>query len=784
MDIILYTYRRVMMNMSLSKLIFFSFLLATHSDAAELLINLAPKNVYFVGRGQVFKTIDSLENDKHFLLFGAGGIGKSQIAKEYAWSRSSNYDFIWWINAGQSMDSQSVDFVREWNNHAAKEVITLSTDMRIVWKNILTHLLETNKRGLIVFDDLHKKEENKPLFEEIQKTPHHVIVTTRNSIDTSITAGTRAHVKEFSREESIALLKQLSARKYNTIEELNALATLLKDYPLSLAQAFSYIKSLECMTVDQYASLYKNKQDELANVNYEVTKSNDGSFTDGYMLTTEITTLMTLEQIKKESHEALTLAELISLLDNSDIPEHLIIQLFSGDKLRASSAIANLLQYSLISKNTVKDVNLYNIHELLSDIVRSKITTGRKSFLLKISQAINNIIPNTLNQSVALLSQAPYYLNHIEKVFTESLNNKVFSTDLINIKIRQLEYVLTEQRDKNNSERIIAEIDHLLSKTWFVPPIIHARFLLMKAAFSAWMLDDFDKSNEEALEAEKYLNKQKNTRNEEMIMLYMRLSQNYVIQGDIDNSLKYADLAEDIANKDQATDINNLWVIRQVKAVTLWDKGDLKTAHLYFQKNADTKDKNASGLKKASFIDAYYARLLAADKNIEKALELANQSERFINIPFGENNYFSSVVYTIRADCFYRRGNFAAAEQNIQKSIAQLESFYPQHKIKGNRRLGYSYKIAGDIYAAKKEYQQAIEYYQKSEQMYLTGLKYQKIREVSELYTQMAKTYYDLQEDSEALKYRHKHQKLFGYGDENSVEISLYLNQWMDDQAK
>ena len=123
-----------------------------------------------------------------------------------------------------------------------------------------------------------------------------------------------------------------------------------------------------------------------------------------------------------------------------------------------------------------------------------------------------------------------------------------------------------------------------------------------------------------------------------------------------------------------------------------------------------------------------FSRIILKKGNIQEVNKLADYAETKINKTLGENNYFSSVVYTIRAEYFYKKDDLKQSEQNIQKSIAQLESFYPQHKIKGNRRLGYSYKIAGDIYAAKKEYQQAIEYYQKSEQMYLTGLKYQKIK--------------------------------------------------------
>ncbi len=71
--------------------------------------NLPVKNRFFCGRDTLLKTIwKNYQNGAHVQgLFGMGGIGKTQIALQYAYEHMDEYNVVWWINAENSLTIQN-----------------------------------------------------------------------------------------------------------------------------------------------------------------------------------------------------------------------------------------------------------------------------------------------------------------------------------------------------------------------------------------------------------------------------------------------------------------------------------------------------------------------------------------------------------------------------------------------------------------------------------------------------------------------------------------------------
>ena len=89
------------------------------------------KNKNFVKRKEYEILVDEYFKNKKsaIVIQGVGGIGKTQIAKSYAYSKKDNYDFIWWINSKSSFVWMS--------NNATPIVLVLTSNPRTLGESFL-----------------------------------------------------------------------------------------------------------------------------------------------------------------------------------------------------------------------------------------------------------------------------------------------------------------------------------------------------------------------------------------------------------------------------------------------------------------------------------------------------------------------------------------------------------------------------------------------------------------------------------------------------------------------
>ncbi|MEV1172599.1 FxSxx-COOH system tetratricopeptide repeat protein [Nonomuraea sp. NPDC049784] len=184
-------------------------------------------------------------------LQGLGGVGKTQLAVEYAWQYRTHYDLVWWVSADQPMLVPS-------SLAAMTTALGLppatSTGVEQAAQSVLRALQsgEPYRSWLVIFDNA---EEPELIKEYLPRGPGHVIITSRNSrwSDHEDTIA----VDVFKREESMAfLLKRLAGAV--TESEANLVAEVLGDLPLALEQAAALL-SRTLMSVDEYVGLVKKR---------------------------------------------------------------------------------------------------------------------------------------------------------------------------------------------------------------------------------------------------------------------------------------------------------------------------------------------------------------------------------------------------------------------------------------------------------------------------------------------------------------------------------------------
>jgi hypothetical protein len=217
--------------------------------------NVPTRNPSFTGRDGLLVMVRErlLGGDRAVVqaLHGMGGVGKTQLAAEYAHRFASGYDVVWWIAAEQP------GLIGDQITALAVELGCASpdADTRSAGRAALAEL-RARGRWLLVFDDAAQPEEL------TQWLPGgaagHVLITSRLNDWTEIAATIEINV--FARAESVALLRARVGAL--TDEDADRLAGALGDLPLGIAQAAGYLAATG-IPANEYLDLLATRAAEI-----------------------------------------------------------------------------------------------------------------------------------------------------------------------------------------------------------------------------------------------------------------------------------------------------------------------------------------------------------------------------------------------------------------------------------------------------------------------------------------------------------------------------------------
>ncbi|MFE0189116.1 FxSxx-COOH system tetratricopeptide repeat protein [Streptomyces sp. NPDC058989] len=207
--------------------------------------NVRRRNPDFSGReAEIAQLRDGLLSGRQAVvraLHGMGGIGKTQIALEYAHRFAGQYDVVWWIDAEQA-DQVPVHYTELADRLGIARPDAGSEHNA---RALLQHL-RTEQRWLIILDNAENPGQTAPWLPE---GSGHVVITSRNPDWRGIAH--QASLDVFSRPDSVSYLA--AHIPGITPEEADLLAGDLGDLPLALAQAVGIIGS--GMTLSRYRQL-------------------------------------------------------------------------------------------------------------------------------------------------------------------------------------------------------------------------------------------------------------------------------------------------------------------------------------------------------------------------------------------------------------------------------------------------------------------------------------------------------------------------------------------------
>jgi len=349
--------------------------------------NLPPQNRYFTGRVDYLDRINGLFKKQTNnainicqTLKGLGGIGKTQLAIEYAYRYCGDFEnCIWFINAETSNTTHNtfVLFAEHFKLPLQSEYTP--EDLQSAVKKWLTD----NKNWLLIYDNLESAATIQPYLPE--KIRGRLIITTRN---TRIDLGKQIELGVFEMDEAKLFVKkrlsnseelpydELGLEFYNKNDkdfenEVSTLIIRLGFLPLALEQAAAYIKQAKC-TITKYLLMLTQSGLE--------TFEERQAVPENYIKTNDFEKIVTATW--NISFQALNYDGSRQLLNLCAYmaPDRIPIAFFAEMREKLPSPIKEDLAKEITKNRIVGDLQIYslvngdadyiNIHRLVQEVVR------------------------------------------------------------------------------------------------------------------------------------------------------------------------------------------------------------------------------------------------------------------------------------------------------------------------------------------------------------------------------------------------------------------------------
>jgi hypothetical protein len=294
-------------------------------------------------------------------LHGMGGVGKTQLAAEYAHRFASGYDIVWWIISEQA-------------GRIAGQIAALAARLRCaepdtpVVSAAEAAIAELRARGrwLLVFDNAGTPADLAPWLPG--GSTGHVLITTRTG-GWSEVAAAPVEIDVFARAESVAVLRE----RVPGMQEADAdrLAQELGDLPLAVAQAASYLAD-SGMPAAEYQELVQTRAVEI--LSQGLVMSYPGSLVGA--------TQLTIERLARDHAGAAALAEIGAFLAPEPVPLSLFttsVDQLPGPLAAAADVLAWRKLVATLSRSSLVRVgqDAMQMHRLTQAILRDRLTRGQ-----------------------------------------------------------------------------------------------------------------------------------------------------------------------------------------------------------------------------------------------------------------------------------------------------------------------------------------------------------------------------------------------------------------------
>lgn len=727
--------------------------------------NITARNKNFFGReAELLKISEIFKSGNLVYLSGIGGVGKTQIAKEYA-HRNLDYDVVWLVDCTQNLSLQYEELLRNIQS-STKLAKYISLDVSKTAPNAIIQytndILRKSKFSWLIIFDNFSNTAKKHIPETHGNIRKHILITTREKIPQYIK--NTIMIGSFSEVESVYFLQRLLNKASK--EDLIRLSRHLTYFPLNLCHGASYILRNR-ISINEYIQLYNVKEPP------SDLKTGD-ILLDNYDKTVERILSISLNNI---SHALPSMREAIFLLGsiNSQIPQNLferIIQDVVGEY--TTEVVSKLLNNYILEYRIVNGRRYYYLHDVLRKSIETQLDNDKrfkqKIFIKLIRILINHFDQEEFKKHKSMLIDRSIVLI-AQNIFNTTLSfyNGSDEVLLLGLKLLRANNILFYKHASYEDYQNIAYKLHLMNNRICLDKRLQA-LLCLELIFADFVYQD---SSSKDLFAQNILKSITHLQGQfsDEFLAYTYAAQYYLFLGEIRQSYHYIRKAEHLVSY-----ASNPLDIIQFMYTYSWLSVEMNNFKEGLKKTEEFR-KIGEKFSNNQIVSLYYLNLkgklyyLAGDyDNATVFAQLCmNKSYQYYRSKFSDT---------------YAEGLITMAQINLDlnriktANVLLLEAKQILHNVFGYEDIdltqAFTHTLFGEIYEKERHLSQALKEYINAEKCYEKVQLWWSIEltERTRLYKDFVRVYYLLKDFKQSLFY---FKRLLDFYDFNHPHIKSLL---------